>query len=569
MAKNVKSLKSSLLVIIFLIWSSFVATATAVAVPTASAATALGKPNLIVVLVFDQFRADYLTRFESRFLPAQKNGQIGGFRYLMERGSYYPFAQHDVLQNMTCPGHAAILSGAHPYQHGIPTNDWLDRKNNKMVYCVDDREYEVIGAKKSAGISPKNLMGTTFGDELKNAGLKSRVFTVALKDRAAVLLGGHRADLALWFDIENFEWVTSKYYVPEGQLPDWLMGYNQKLNTEKNRVLNWHRSSQQADHTAPKGGISVLTKEVQDSIKAEFPHEGKASTSATLLLPFGVEKTIDLAEFIIQQKKMGRGPDPDVLAISFSTHDNLGHQFGPNSPEMEEMTIVEDANVSRLLQFLDKNVPGGLKKTLVVMTGDHGVSPTPEYLQETRIPSGRLDEKKLKSDIETFLGTKYKLSMGRNWISEVKELNVYLNKNAISEAKVSLAAVQSSVVEFIKESYWMDSLAYVFQESDVRAHTLPPGVHEAQILKTYFPGRSGDVIMIQRPFYIIGNSGANHLTGYSYDRTVPMLFLGANFKSNRFSQAAHVVDIATTLAFLTGVIPPSGAEGRVLTEALK
>jgi hypothetical protein len=187
------------------------------------------RPKLVLVLVIDQFRADYLTRFESRFLPAEKGGTVGGFQYLMSKGAYFPFGQYDLLQNMTGPGHATILTGAYPYLSGISLNYWFDSTKNEKVYCAQDdgsKTIEVVPPSANVGTSPKNLLGTTVGDELKNAGFPSRVFSVALKDRAAIFMGGHRADAAFWFDSGLYQWASSQFYFPKGKLPDWIKHSN-------------------------------------------------------------------------------------------------------------------------------------------------------------------------------------------------------------------------------------------------------------------------------------------------------------------------------------------------------
>jgi hypothetical protein len=185
----------------------------------------LSRPKLTLVLVIDQFRADYLTRFASRFLPSSgKNGEVGGFKYLMSKGAYFPQAKYDVLENMTCPGHATILTGSYPYLSGIVLNEWYDRSLGRMIYCVDDGDSPLVGSDlkgAESGVSPKNLVGTTVGDELKNSGRPSKIISIALKDRAAILLGGHRADLAVWLS-SNYRWVSSRYYVKDKELPRWI-----------------------------------------------------------------------------------------------------------------------------------------------------------------------------------------------------------------------------------------------------------------------------------------------------------------------------------------------------------
>lgn len=511
------------------------------------------KPKLVLVLAFDQFRADTLTRFESRFLPAkQKDGKVGGFRYLMEKGAYYPLAHHGVLQNMTCPGHAAILTGAYPYEHGIPANDWYDSELQRKVYCVEDG-------------SPRYLIGSTFGDELKNSGLKSKVVGVAIKDRAAILLTGHRADLAMW--IEGMRWVSSPYYLHGKKDPKWMEELNEKIAKEKGRTLTWTAPGAGSGHSSV--GADVKLPEFVAEFGATFPHEAKAGSEASLMMPYGVEKTEAAAEQALTANQLGRDGDTDVLAVSFSTHDFIGHVFGPNSRELEEMTVVEDRYVAKLLNYIDKNVKGGLKKTVVVMTADHGAAPSPEWMQRNGDSfAARLDEKAWDADIDAFLNKKYKKPSNGDWIVGSFDLNFYLNRAALKDQKLSLDEVAHQVADFLTETK-KQNVAYAFTAEDVKSRRLPPGLHETQILRSYFFDRSGDVMAIARPYNIVGESTATHMTGYAYDRTVPILIVGERIRAGVYSQSAQVIDIAPTLSFLTRTTPPSGSEGRVLTEILK
>jgi len=526
----------------------------------ASAAALKEKPKLVLVLVFDQFRSDSLSRFETRFLPAKKDGKIGGFRYLMEQGAYYPQASHGVLQNMTCPGHAAILTGAYPYQHGIAGNDWYDHEKKRKVYCVEDG-------------SPRYLVGSTFGDELKNSGYKSRVVGVSLKDRASILLGGHRADLAIWMpddfakSEDGMRWVSSSYYLHDGQAPKWLAELNEKLSKEKGRTLTWSALGPGSGRTT--AGAEVWLPKLVEDLGTTFPHEVKVGTYSSMILPYGVEKTEEAAERAMAAYDLGNGKDTDVLAVSFSQHDFIGHLFGPNSREYEEMTVSEDQFVAKLLNYIDRHVKGGLKKTLVVMTADHGASPSPEWMKKSGYPDAfRIDEEAWIHDINEFLNKKYKKPKDGEWIVASYDLNFYLNRAALGDEKLSVNEAARAVADYLVQSK-KENVAYAFTAEDVKKRQLPPALHETQTLRSFVEDRNGDVIVIPKPYQIVGKSATTHLTGYAYDRTVPILFAGERIRPGVYGQAAQVIDIATTLSFLAGVTPPSGSEGRVLTEALK
>nr|AGU12008.1 Type I phosphodiesterase/nucleotide pyrophosphatase [uncultured organism] len=474
------------------------------------------KPKVVVVIVIDQFRADYLSRFQSQF-------SANGFRALMNNGAYFPYGEYDILQSMTGPGHATILTGSYPYQAGIPINDWYDQKTRGTVYCVEDPNFKTVGApgKPNIGTSPKNLVGTTVGDEMKNAGFEGRVVSLALKDRAAILMGGHRADLAMWFDSGAKKWVSSEYYLKDGKVPAWMGNLN-----------------------------------------AGF--EGKVCDLAT---PCGTARTAEAFQALFNEYKIGQGKGTDLIAVSFSSHDYAGHKHGANSTELEQMTLSEDKAIAETRAFLQKRVPGGLANVTFVLTGDHGVSPSPDYLAKTGIATGRINEDELVSELEDGLVKKFGKAKNAKWITSVHDFNFYLDVEGVAAAKLELSDVQNEVKRLLQPKEW---LAQVFTQSEWETRKLPPGQFERQINKTFYRGRSGHVIAIQKPFYInASKNAADHMTGYTYDRTVPILFSGFGIKNGVFGDKAEIVDIAPTLSFLVGVIPPALSEGKVLVKALK
>lgn len=517
-------------------------------------------PRLIVVLVFDQFRADYLTRFQSRFLPSvQKDGKLGGFRWLISHGAYFPFAQYDILQSMTGPGHATILSGSFPYQSGVPLNDWYDRTRHSRMYCAGDPDTETVGAHPKdpfVGTSPKNLIATTVGDELKNAGFPSKVVSISLKDRAAIFMGGHRADLALWLDKESFHWVSSKFYLPDGKLPRWVDDLNTNIDHEKGHELTWSSVGK---------GTGFTQEGAAAHASSQFPHHSKVGDIAALVMPYGLELTAKTVSRAIREMKLGRGTSTDLLAISFSSHDYAGHQFGPNSREMEEMTVADDHVVSEVLNDLKTQIPGGLADVAIATTADHGIAPQADWARERRIDAGRVDLAAVTSRLEEKLNNKFGKPGGVKWIPFSWEFNFTLDPRALADRGVKAADAESLLKEELSKEPWV---AHVFTRSDYFSKHLPPGMFERQINHTFFDGRSGDVITIPKPFFMQAGDNVSHVTSYTYDRTVPLIMTGRFFKSGVYADSAQIVDIAPTLSFLTGTIAPSLSEGRVLSEAL-
>lgn len=518
-------------------------------ISTSSALVAPNKPKFVLVIVIDQFRADYLTRFEKKFLPPTKSGDVGGFRFLMENGAYYPWATYDILQSMTGPGHATVLTGSYPYQTGIPVNDWYDVIRNQPVYCVEDTSLPTVGAQPNdphIGTSPRKLMGSTFGDELKNDDRQARVFSVSIKDRAAILLGGHRADLALWLDHSSFQWVSSRFYLPSGELPKWLTAYNQELTKIKGTPYDWSESTDDA---------------------GSFTHNAKKGSYESLCYPFGVELTGSIAEKLINEYDLGHGASTDVLAMSFSSHDYLGHEYGPNSPELEALTLAEDRTISSVLNTIRKRMPHGLDDVTIALTADHGTPNEPEFMNARGFDSGHISEKKVGDEIEKFLSAKFGKPAGAaSYIAHFESLNMFFNRAVLEQKKLSLETVEALVkTELMKNP----AINHVVTSSEYDQAKLPPGVFARQIQHTYFKGHSGDIIAIPKPFYFSGEHSVTHMTGYNFDRTVPLILFGRPFKSGRYANEAAVIDLAPTLSFITNVMPPALSEGRVLNEALK
>lgn len=472
------------------------------------------KPKLVVVLVIDQFRADYLLKYQKEFLPVGAKGEVGGFNYLISKGAYFPFAEYDVLQSMTCPGHAMIATGSHPYFTGIPLNDWYDVAAKKKTYCVEDAEF---------GMSPRRLKTSTFGDELKNVSEGSKVVSVALKDRSAIMLGGHRSDVSLWMDLSEYKWVTSNYYQKE--IPAW---------------------AKQANEQFAKTGL--------------FKNRDEAKK--LLYTPVGAQLTREIAEMALKGEKLGKNGKIDILAVSFSSHDMAGHVYGPNSPELKSMTLEEDKEISKLLTSVKKHL-GSLNDVVIALTADHGVAPSVDYAQASKLDSGRIEYLAMYKKIYERLDQKFG-KPSKEWISAGVSFNFYLNPEALKDQKVSAEQVEAEVKDVMKT---LPGVLQVATSSEIAKNILPTGELGQQLSRQYIPGHNGNIILIPKPFYISkGEAPVNHMTGYSYDRTVPLVILGPHIKPGVYSSGAKVIDLAPTLSFVMGTLPPATTTGRVLHE---
>ncbi len=484
------------------------------------------KPKLVVLVVIDQFRADYLTRFEESFLPAQVGAQVGGFKYLMTKGAYFPYAHYNVFQAMTCPGHGMIMTGAYPSEMGISMNEWYDRDSSEMVYCVKDQEF---------GVSPRRLKSTTVSDELKNLDRKSMVVSLALKDRAAIMMGGQRPDQVVWMDEDKLQWQTSGFY---GKLPDWAAKHNVTLGELREKIFYW------------KG------------MKRSIPYKDRNVFSS----PFGIEVSIDLALSVLEKEKLGQHKDQtDFLLISLSAHDFAGHAFGPNSPEMADMTLFEDQQLSRLLNGIQKNV--GLQSSIVMLTADHGIPPAASYAKENRIKAERIDYLALFKKIYSQLDDKYGAPKKGPWIVAYKYFNFYLNPNVLAEKKLDGGQLSQEIKKIMLTE---DGIAAVYTRDQLLNGRVAPGYWSEALVNQFLFNANGDLIFMPEPFYYEKTSAfVTHMTGYNYDTRVPLIMAGTAFKPGVYAEYARVVDLAPTLSYVLNVIAPPKARGRVLNEILQ
>ncbi|CAN5718819.1 alkaline phosphatase family protein [soil metagenome] len=532
------------------------------------------KPKLVVTIVIDQCRSDFLTRFEKR-MRSQKGG---GLSYLMKNGAYFPFAKYDIMQSMTCPGHATVLTGSYPYQMGIPLNEWYDAVKKTDVYCAEDITSPIVGrdAKPEEGMSPRRLVGSTVGDELKIAGYKSKVVTIALKDRSAIMMGGHRADLAMW--VESGKWVSSKYYLPEGKLPAWILELNAGLEKEKGTKFSWKiageatgltESVQTVKPTSAVNAPDGVADEPSVAKGIDRSRETIAGSTQSFATQYGVKVTTQAAIRALKEFKLGLGPTPDILAVSYSSHDMLGHEKGLQSSLMEELTMSEDESIGELLKAIDQQV--GLKNVVFAFTGDHGVAPPATLMKAAKMPAGAIDVKALLGELNSSLDEKWGKSSKGPWILRLKSLNLYLDPAVMADKKKDRIEVENEVKRLILKPRAngepeREGIAQVFTRTDWENRKLPTGRWERQILKTFIPGKSGDVVLILKSFWVDSNAFATHLSGYNYDRSVPLIIAGGNAHPGVYANEVEVVDLAPTLSFMLGLVAPSGSDGRVLHE---
>jgi hypothetical protein len=537
-----------------------------------AAAAAPVKPRLVVLISIDQFRADYLGKFSDLFLPAQDSKGVGGFRWLMERGAYHTDAHHDHYPLFTGPGHSIHFTGAPPYKTGIVGNEWFDREMNAVRYCVQDPKSPLVGADDpdgKRGISPVTLRTSTVGDELKMAtGGQAKVWGLALKDRAGVLMAGHLADGVLWFDAKTAAWISSRFYFKNGQLPPWVASWNAARKVDGYVGKTWNLS------VSPKALARSWTPHNDfanppNGWGKDFPHPVKDYPTFTYT-PYANEYVLETAEELIRREELGRDAIPDILAINLSTNDYIGHAFGPDSPEVLDVTAQTDRQLSRFFRFLGKTVPGGLQNVTIVLTADHGVAPMVEEMKKGGFATASAYQEKtltdaVKAALDKALGP-------GDWLKALSEFNLYLDLDALRQKGIEPAKAEEIAAEALRGQ---PGVYAAYTRGQILDGRVPDTDIGHRVVLGFHPKVSGDVVIVLDPYTVPNYSGGpvskgtTHGTTYAYDTSVPILLAGAGIKPGRYTQRVSTLDIAPTLSNLLGVLQPSGCEGRVLSPALK
>ena len=482
------------------------------------------KPKLVLAIAVDQFRYDYLLRFRGEYKE--------GLDQLLTRGAVFTNAYYEHFPTITAVGHSTILSGALPSVSGIIGNTWYDREAGKTVTSVSDDAVKVVGGSGDGGASPHRLLVSTVGDQLKIAdGGQSRVIGISIKDRAAILPAGHMADGAFWFDEKNGNFISSTYYFSE--LPGWASEFNAAHPADRYKGQKW------MDLTMP-----------------DVP--GAKLYSAEPNTPFASELIEQFAEHAIAGEKLGERGVTDVLAISFSPNDYVGHRVGPDAPQVHDISVKTDQVIGKLFRYLDEHL--GMQNVVVVFTADHGVAPVPEVNEARHMPGGRLAPSILKNAVQAALVKKYG---DGNWIASLEEFGIYLNLDLIGQKNLDRAAVNQTAAEaalsvpHVARVYTREQLMYGNVQSDLMGR---------RIMNGFNAERGADLYVQLEPYWLSTAHGTSHGTTYDYDAHVPVIFMGSGIKAGRFDETIAVNDIAPTLATLLDVETPSGSSGRVLDE---
>jgi hypothetical protein len=513
-------------------------------IPATFASAYNAHPKLVVVIVIDQFRGDYLERYRDQF------GE-GGFRLLLDHGANFTDCNYDYANTRTAPGHATLFTGTYSNDHGIAANEWWDPKKKKMVTSVEDDDVKLVGiapdqAKDKPGASPHNLLADTLGDELKLATQgKSRVFGVSLKDRAAILPGGFAADAAYWIEPKSGAWITSTYYRPD--LPKWAQDFNAANRAAKYWDRDWKNANGDVMH-------STAHRKGRDGNDAGF-YEVIGST------PFANEYELEFAKELVVYENLGAGKATDLLVVSLSPNDILGHQVGPDSPEMAAMALALDRELADFFNFIGHQV--GLADTWIALSADHGISVLPDAGKKLRIPAANLDAHKLETQINDALTAKFSSGHAANYI-KLDYPVAWLDQDAFAAAHIKEHDAETATGEAMKQAGLRD----YFTKSQLAEGEVPDTALGKKFLHSYTP-EGGWYVMGVPEIYTVGSTrGTDHASPYTYDTHVPLAFYGLPFRPGTYRTHAEPVDMAVTLASLLGINAPTHAVGRVLTEAL-
>lgn len=518
-------------------------------------------PKLVVGIIVDQMRYDYLTRFENKY------GE-GGFKRLMNEGYNCKNNHYNYIPTYTGPGHASVYTGTTPQNHGIIANDWYNKFVKASVYCAFDENYTSVGVnnKYEGKMSPHRMQTTTVTDQLRLATQqRGKVIGIAIKDRGAVLPAGHAANGAYWFyGKDKGNWITSTYY--RNELPTWVKEFNAADEAEK-YLTTWNTLYDINTYTESGSDINKFEEAFKGRATASFPYDLaalKAENGGFDILKstaYGNSLTTDFAIAAIKGEQLGKDNMSDMLTLSYSSTDYVGHQFGVNSKEIQDTYLRLDKDIERLLATLDEEVGKG--NYTIFLTADHAAVHVPTYLQSMKIPAGYFDRRPFKTHLEDFLNTQFG---SKNLIENISNGQIFLNYEEIKRLNISSTAIENALKS---ELLAYDQISKVYTRTTLVSSEFTTGI-AAAIQKGFNQKRSGDVCYVLEPSTIsYGRTGSTHGSGFNYDTHVPLLFYGNGIQQGATVQRTKITDIAPTISALLGISFPNGATGDPIQAVLK
>ncbi|MBK7884152.1 MAG: alkaline phosphatase family protein [Chitinophagaceae bacterium] len=516
------------------------------------------KPKLIVGIVIDQMRWDYLYRFNDLY-------GSGGFKRLLNHGFSCENTFIPYVPTYTAVGHSCIYTGSVPAINGIVGNDWFEKSTGKNMYCTQDTSVATVGSSTKAGkMSPNNLWTTTITDELRlSTNFKSKVIGIALKDRGAILPAGHSANAAYWYDDKVGKWITSTFYMSE--LPGWVNNFNSKDPVANYMSKDWNTLLPIEKYTLSTADGNKYETPIKGEKTVTFPHKLSALDSfkyeAFKYTPYAASYTFDFAKTTIENEKMGGNNVTDFLAISISSTDYIGHWFGPNSIEAQDTYLRLDKDIASFLQYLDIKI--GKNNYTVFLTADHGAAHVPAFLSDHKIPAGGFNENVLKKELNERVEQQSGL---KNMIQQVQNYQVYVNNFEIEKQGKSVEEVHDAIIKFLQQKeYVVDA----YELNELTEATIPEPI-KTRMINGYAQKRSGDIQFVPKPGYFDAwqNTGTSHGVWNPYDAHIPLLWFGKNIKPGKTNRETYMTDIAPTIAAMLQIQMPNGCVGKMIGEVV-
>ena len=513
------------------------------------------KPKLVVGIVVDQMRYDYLTRFWDQF-------GNDGFKRLVNDGFTFKNTHFNYVPTYTGPGHASVFTGTTPAYHGIISNSWFNKFEGQFVYCVSDSSVKSLGTVTKAGeMSPTRMLSTTFADENRlHTQMKGKTIGVALKDRGAILPAGHTANAAYWFEGgEEANWITSTFYMEE--LPKWVQDFN-KSDKSESYLKTWETLKDISTYVESGDDLNDYEGGFNGVETAAFPYDLKkiASENGNYNLlkatPFGNDLTAEFAKAAVKGESLGQDNITDVLTLSFSSTDYVGHNFGVNSKEVQDTYMRLDLALADFLTFLDENVGEG--EYTVFLTADHGAVDVPNYLKSRKVPAGNFSDSDLIAKLNKFVSEEFN---SENLIENISNSQVFFNYSEMNKKKISSVDLQNKLAHFLLQQ---ENISRVFTREQLQSGSFDKGIGSL-IENGFNQKRSGDLVYVMDPGYIVfPETGTTHGSGFSYDTHAPLIFFGKNIKKGSTYSEAYINDIAPTMSALLGIAFPNAATGKPL-----
>jgi predicted AlkP superfamily pyrophosphatase or phosphodiesterase len=509
------------------------------------------RPALVVGIVVDQMRYDYLNKYSNRYSE-------GGFKRLMREGLNCQDNHYNYAPTVTAAGHASVYTGTVPAVHGIVGNDWTDVKTGKKVYCTEDSTVKTVGTIGNTGLmSPKNLWTSTITDQLKiSQNFKSKTIAVALKDRGAILPGGHLANGSYWYDSKEGRFISSTFYFNE--LPQWVQDFNAQELAKKYVAQGWNTLYPIETYTQSYVDDNPFETKFPGEKSPTFPHDLKGGNPLEILrsTPYGNTITKDFALKAIEAEKLGQNGTTDFLAISFSSPDYIGHAFGPQSIELEDNYLRLDREIEDILKALDKKF--GKENVLVFLTADHAVAEVPGFLNSKKMPGGVFDRNKANEEVKKAINAEFgdlKLIIAED------NSQLYLNHALMTKMGID----KNKLGDIIRKAYQkVDGFSELIDMQKIGSSSLISN-YKNLVENGYNPARSGDYMVLLKPQWFIGyKTGTTHSTLYAYDTHVPLLFYGWKVQPNEYIKRTSISDISVTLANWLKSMEPSGSIGTVI-----